>query len=372
MPGRTALALCTLAALLLPAPAAAQNNPNVNLNDFAPSVHAWDVLNVSGTKIAPDWQPNAGMWMLYRSGALALSGVQGNTVNIISDQLVGDFYASIPIKGWASVGIGVPLFFMSAGDDPVTVAPHMTQASGASLGDVRLSGKVRFWDTGNRGVGVGLGQDLTVPTATGDKLTGEQSVTSRTYFIWDFNHQGWSAAVNLGYFARTNEENFAPPIQDEFHMGASVVVPIICDDLELLFATHTRTSASDPFGGPGTTATAFLGGLRGRLMDSLVLSAAGGSGTGSMPGNPVWQAMMQVGWSPVANSCDEDGDGICDSGDECLLDADNDADQDGVCGDVDLCAGTLGSDPEAGVPSVRLLVNHWADMDGDGTFDTVS
>jgi len=49
-----------------------------------------------------------------------------------------------------------------------------------------------------------------------------------------------------------------------------------------------------------------------------------------------------------------------------------DSDGDGVPDGDDLCPGTASSDPAAGVPSDHLLVNRWADLDGDGTFDTVS
>ncbi|HSN98088.1 MAG TPA: hypothetical protein VLS89_07305 [Candidatus Nanopelagicales bacterium] len=66
---------------------------------------------------------------------------------------------------------------------------------------------------------------------------------------------------------------------------------------------------------------------------------------------------------------DWDGDGLGDDCDPCIGDPENDADADGVCGDVDLCAGT--TLPE-GVPTVGLGVNRFADVDGDGVFDTTA
>ncbi|WP_437963901.1 choice-of-anchor L domain-containing protein [Sorangium sp. So ce260] len=83
------------------------------------------------------------------------------------------------------------------------------------------------------------------------------------------------------------------------------------------------------------------------------------------------------GVGDVCDSCqgvpgaqtDSDGDGLGDICDSCPADVDNDADGDAVCGDVDLCAGTVL--PE-GVPTVKLGVNRFADIDGDGVFDTVS
>jgi hypothetical protein len=66
---------------------------------------------------------------------------------------------------------------------------------------------------------------------------------------------------------------------------------------------------------------------------------------------------------------DADGDGIGDVCDLCPLDPLNDQDVDGVCGDVDVCSGT--TLPE-GVPTVALGVNRFADIDGDGVFNTLS
>lgn len=83
---------------------------------------------------------------------------------------------------------------------------------------------------------------------------------------------------------------------------------------------------------------------------------------------------------------DSDGDGVCDDncpadynpdqadadldgiGDVC--DPCTDADFDGICDDVDWCPGSVF--PEVDVPEVKLGTNRWADIDGDGVFDTVN
>lgn len=70
------------------------------------------------------------------------------------------------------------------------------------------------------------------------------------------------------------------------------------------------------------------------------------------------------------DQANQDGDLYGDVCDICPKDADNDADSDGVCGDIDYCANTADSDTAAGVPSVKLGVNHFADTNGDGIFDT--
>ena len=72
----------------------------------------------------------------------------------------------------------------------------------------------------------------------------------------------------------------------------------------------------------------------------------------------------------VANGdqADADDDGSGDACDACSLDPDDDADGDGVCGDVDACPETVLPDP---VPTISLGVNRFADVNGDGKFETV-
>lgn len=72
---------------------------------------------------------------------------------------------------------------------------------------------------------------------------------------------------------------------------------------------------------------------------------------------------------PNADQADADDDTFGDVCDICPDDADDDADADGVCGDVDVCADTLLPDD---VPTIALGVNRWADVDGDGVFDTTA
>ncbi len=71
---------------------------------------------------------------------------------------------------------------------------------------------------------------------------------------------------------------------------------------------------------------------------------------------------------PNADQKDWDVDGKGDVCDPCPKSAWDDKDGDGLCGDVDRCAKTVL--PES-VPLLMLGVNRFADVDGDGVFETV-
>lgn len=69
------------------------------------------------------------------------------------------------------------------------------------------------------------------------------------------------------------------------------------------------------------------------------------------------------------DQADADEDGAGDVCDPCPYDPEDDADEDGVCGDVDVCPDTVLPD-EAAV--LHLGVNRWADVDGDGVFESTA
>ena len=152
--------LTTALIISLSSPALAQKNPHINMDDYVPSVHALDPLSIVTTRIQPGWTPTGGLWMTYRKNALTIAGETAEA-QVVKNQLVGEFYGALSLKGWASVGLDVPVFFVSNGDNPAGIADSLSQAQGASLGDIRLSAKVKFWDNGNKGFGMGLLQDVT-------------------------------------------------------------------------------------------------------------------------------------------------------------------------------------------------------------------
>jgi outer membrane protein OmpA-like peptidoglycan-associated protein len=354
-----------LTIVLVSSTATAQDNPNVNVNDFVPSVHAWDHANVMGTRIQDGLQYSSGLWFAYRKNAFSVQGKAAG--QLVSSQVVGDVYMGTSLFGWGSVGIDLPIFFATSGE---TAANGLVGASGAALGDLRLSLKGKFWQNGNTGFGLGLAQDITFPTSTGNNYTGEEGVSSTTTLIADYNWKGWSGALNVAYFARPDVKGFDPEFEDELRISAAIVAPIICDRLDVLATTQTRTPISEAFAGKEYVAMNVLAGARVWPFEKWVFTALGGSGVGTLPGNPSWQVMVNLGyeertWSCRAKPCegdqcpqeDRDEDGVPDSIDDCpddpgpeSLQGCPDRDDDGLLDKNDLCPDKPGPKGLKGCP----------------------
>lgn len=362
---RVLFAVAVLGALLVGVPARA-DNPRMNLYDFRPSVHAFDIGGIWTSHVAEPYQLTGGLWMVYRKDPLNVLGLDGEKVQVISDQAVADLYISMAFFHQLSIGLSVPLFVWMQGDDPTPVDLTMNKVGGFSLGDLRLSAKFKFWENGNKGLGLALGQDLTLPVATGDNMVGEPSVTSLTQLVLDYSVSGYVLAFNAGYLIRENNSAFEPSMADEVQISVGGKIPILCDQLDILASAQTRTYAGNAFSSRNDVATTFMAGLQGRLFGGLVLGGYAGVSAGTMPGVAAWQAMVNIGYEPPTNSCDRDGDGVPDRQDACPeLPGPRDTrgcpdrDGDGVLDSEDLCPDIPGKEDLQGCP----------DQDNDGVPD---
>jgi len=276
--------------------AARADNPKLNVDDFAPSPHAGDILDILATRVPGHLDYSGGAWFAYRQAPLVARGFEGEgEVELVSDQLVGDLQFALPLLGVASIGVNLPVLLYSSGDDPATVNPEWSQVSGAGLGDLRLSAKVRFWGGGN-GLGLGAAQDITLPTSVGDKLLGAEMPGGLTRLIFDYGCGGFVLALNAGYLVRKAATEFVPSVGDELVIAGGVKIPISGSGLELLLSNQTRTLVDDPFSGERATANSTRGGLRIRPFSNLVVTAAGSAGFGSLAGSAAWEGILQIGW----------------------------------------------------------------------------
>lgn len=268
------------------------------------SPHAWDMLDTAGSRIAGHLRFSAGTWFALRGPSVAARGFEGEgEVELVSHQLIAHLYGALPLFGRVSLAVDVPLLLDSAGDDPASIAPSWSQVSGGGLGDLRLSAKVTFWRS--HGFGVAMTQDLTFPTATGEQLFGEASVTSLTRLVLDFSAGGYGVALNVGYRVREPAEELEPAVGDELQLAVGVQLPLVGDTLELLVSNQTRTLAAHAFADERATENTTRAGLRVRPFSNLVITAAGGMGFGSLIGSSPWEAALHLAWEPRPSDVNE-------------------------------------------------------------------
>lgn len=263
------------------------------------SLHAWDILGTAVSRVPSHLSFSAGTWLALRGPSATLRGFEGEgEVDLARHRLTAHVVAALPLMERVSIAVDVPMLLDSDGDDPREIAPSWSQAAGAGLGDLRISAKVVFVRPRTHGFGVGMTQDLTFPTATGDQALVEASVTWRTRLVLDFARTGYGVSLNVGYLVRQAAEELEPAVGDELQLAVAVQFPLLGDTLELLASNQTRTLVDHPFSGDRATENTTRAGLRLRPFSNLVITAAGGMGFGSLLGSAPWEAALQIAWEP--------------------------------------------------------------------------
>ncbi len=329
----------------------AKDAPDVNLDFFRPSVHSGDILGVQGGWIPDHLVWTVGGYLKYAYKPLAvLDPKTGDPLyQSLTHQAGMDLYGSVSLWSWVSVGLDIPVYFVSSGEaPPSTAVAAFSKVSGASLGDMRLGLKFKLFSQGKQGFSLALSEDLTFPTSTSHNFTGDKGVTSSTYLVMDYNYRGYIFAFNLGYRARKNVQLGSISANDQLLIAAGARLPLMCRKLDLIGTAKLRTPISSPFSSKYSTGFDLLGGVDVHLPMNLGLMVAAGGGTTRAYGSPKFRVVAGLAYRPGTDRsvCDMDGDGIDDDVDACpktpgkaalkgCPDKDNDmiADKDDQCPD---------------------------------------
>lgn len=326
------------------APAQAQQPPKINMDFFRPSVHPGDILGVQTGWLPKDLGFTAGAMFKYAYEPLAIINTRtGKPIyQSLTHQAGMDIYGGLSLWGWVSLGLDVPVYFVSRGDAPPT--GRLFKVGGASLGDVRIGLKAKLYSQGAQGFSIALSEDLTTPTSTAHNFTGDDGVTSTTFLVMDYNYRGYTVAFNAGYRARKNVDVASVTIGDGLLFSLGTRLPVWCKKLDLIGTAELRTQAAHAFASKYTTAFDLLGGVDIHLPLNLGLMVAAGGGTTRGFGSPKARVVVGLAYRPDRSVCDTDGDGIADDKDACpnqagpaALKGCPDSDKDGIADKDDEC-----------------------------------
>ena len=348
-------------------------NSLMNVQIFRPSPHAGDMMVVEGSNL-----PDAHVWTTSLTASYGKNPLVVQDAKIIEDRMTLDLMASYSLFQWVDIGIALPINLVNsgsfAGTDneglPCGNCFSLDAYDPTSVGDLRISPKVRLVHRDEADQGFGLALDTIFAVSTGDPLGyTSDGFSVQPSLIADYKWGALHIAVNVGGRFRgetqnipaedkfVGDENGEPyTVGQEFTYGAGASYRIVGEnnagvivrgvEFEMMVELHGATTGFNPV-------TSNLEGLlAGRVsLPDIGLAFTLGGGSGWLPGygNMKYRLFAGVGFS-MPHMRDYDEDGILDEDDKCQEQAedfdefedtdgcpDDDNDGDKVADAVDRC-----------------------------------
>jgi outer membrane protein OmpA-like peptidoglycan-associated protein len=313
--------------------------PEANAQLFRPTVDGTHTLWADDSGQAPDgWFGARGLFQYTRNPVIWTSG-SGEVTRVVGDLVQLNLMTAYQ-KGPVRLGVDVPLYLRSIGDD----------GGESGLGDVALDTKVTLTDRRKVPVGAALTARASVPTATVEGPLGNRGFAWEVAGVGDIEVGDLLVAANLGVrgVPRAELENFVWGAQAIARIGGGYRIN---DESGASIDLGTHLNLAEVSGNT-TPLEALVGGWY--QVEDFVLRAGIGTGLTGGFGSPQLRTIFSVAYEPP-RMLDADSDDIADDEDQCPDDAE---DLDGFA-DFDGC-------PEPTM--VRILVNDTQGQPIDATF----
>lgn len=402
MSARLAWAPLLAAALLLPSSAArAQSVGAIALNQLDPTPAGDAFFGVPSPGVGGHLVPRGAITFDHAGDPFLVQ--EGTTTSaIVGSQSSLHVGASLALWDRLQVSAQLPFAVAQGGDSPTAQSVPFSSPSSAALGDLRLGLRVRLFGGDFDPFQAGVGLYVHVPTAPADTFTGDGSVREAPHVLLGGSLPWlvWSATAGFAIRASSNPSTFT--------FGGAAAARLLSGMLqvgpEIYGATQIQdgsiqVTARKSIDRTATTNAEALLGVRVRLLDRIVIGAAGGPGLTQAIGTPSFRVVGTFAWAPGGGAArpaedktlDTDGDGTPDTEDACpyafgAKSSDpkwngcptDDGDEDGVVDLVDACpdkpgqksadAKVNGCPTAAGAPTAAMAPA-LADSDGDSVPD---
>ena len=381
------LATTLSAALSLPAPAQAQNVSGFALDRFEPSERGSDWFAADSLDLRGGARPAIGVVGDYAYKPLVFYDAQGNEVRpLIKHQLFLHLGAGINLADRIRLAASLPVAVVNEGQAGSIGGQSFSPATGAHVGDLRLSADLRLFGEYRSVITGALGASVWVPTGSRAAYTGDGKVRVSPHLGIAGEVGPFDYAARVGFDYRAQDATIAgQSLGSTLSFVASAGFRVADDRLvvgpELYGSTITKgglfKTRGTPFEGIVGAHYRFDGGVR--------IGAGVGPGFTQGYGSPELRALASLEWMPdIAKPApppppppsDRDGDKILDKDDACPdepgVKSDDpekngcpirDRDEDGILDPNDACP------DEKGIESDDPKKNGCPDRDGDGIFD---
>ena len=324
-----AAAAATVAILALAAPAAAQTKtPGFALDRFDPSVPVDAFFGVGSPSIGGHLVPRGVVEFDYASRPLQVAVAGMGTTNVVSGQ--GFLHAGVSLPLWDRLllSVDVPVAVVDKGASPMVSGLDYHAPSSASIGDVRIGARGRFWGGIRDPFQIGLGGAVLLPTGSPDAYTGQGAARGTVDLLLGGRAR---KTVGLVWSASAGTMLQGARVSPLFRYGAGAALVIGEDRLQIGPEMYGSTQLGNVAGwtmGQGfaagsATEIEILLGAKGRVFGGFFLGAAGGFAPIAAVGSPGVRFLGSVSWAPLTEEKrrggirDRDGDGIADDVDAC-------------------------------------------------------
>jgi len=187
-----------------------------NSRTFKPASDGSGIYNVTGTSILPHQHFTLGVTTNVASGLVRVVNPANNTTTKIIDlYLDQNFLFSLGLLDQWMVGGGIPFTFYQSGRNFNT----QTDYTAASLGDVWLDAKWRFWQGPDWWPDLAFYSALSFPTGSRSQFTGDSSISWENKVIAEKSLPDVDIFANMGYRLVDSVQVLSTTQDDEFSFG---------------------------------------------------------------------------------------------------------------------------------------------------------
>lgn len=346
-----AAASAAVAVSAMALPAMAQD-----IQGFKPAVGTWNYFSQDGAAVAPVGKFVPSVYASYGRNPLVLRNPDGSIRElIIEDMTTIDLMIAVGLHERLEVGASIPYSWTSGS---FTAVPD----DGSGIGDFRVMPKVLLVlpDPEYGGFGLALAAPVSLPTGDQSSSTSSRNFVANPKLIAEYRSTRFRVAANGGLRWRPSNLKGADEVLsvgNGFTYGAAAAFALGSEKLwgiTEIFGTQF-TDVAENQGGPSPMEA--LAGIR-LYSDSLTFNMGGGVGVNPDFGAPEFRVLAGLSWTALgdkpgvalADTGDDDNDGIKNASDACPADPEDkdgfedsdgcpelDNDQDGIVDTEDKC-----------------------------------
>jgi OmpA-OmpF porin, OOP family len=381
-------------ALLLTTTAVAQQNSGFALDRFEPSERGSDWFVLESLDLRGHQRFATGLVLDYAYRPLVIFTADGEDEQsaIVRHQLFGHLGGNVILWERVRFGVNLPIAIFQDGEGGSAAGTVFDSPQHATtVGDLRVSGDVRFAGTYGGPITLAGGLQLFAPIGEQDSFTSDGAVRAVPRLMIAGDAGQMTYAAHLGVAIRARDDAFAgSALGSELTYAAAIGARL--DEKRLVIGPElhgtTVVTDSDSFFGRATSPLELIVGGHYQATRVWRVGAGAGPGLTRAFGTPSLRLLATVEWvepfdepkpPPPPLPKDRDGDGVLDGEDACPdvpgvrtddpatngCPAPKDRDGDGILDPVDACPdvpGVKNEDPKKhGCPP--------ADRDKDGILD---